>query len=247
MQTREYLLSLESAATKDSYPDQQQKLKMVIYDVDRTTVRVRITNENDDRFKVPVPISDPLNPGTDMDKDNENPGLDYIVKTAEPGSRFWVKITRRSTNEVLFDTSVAPLLFYDQFLELSVKRPSTYTYGFGETEQGGLKFLDNWHAQGMWARDNGVGTGDNLYGVQPYHMTLEEDGNASGLLFFNANAMEVISTPKPAITYRTIGGELDFMLFTGPGPEAVTQQYTHYLGRSYLFPYWSLGFQVSPR
>ena len=41
----------------------------------------------------------------------------------------------------------------------------------------------------MWARDNGV-AGTNLYGVQPYHMTVEQSGIATGLLFWNANAQE---------------------------------------------------------
>jgi alpha-glucosidase (family GH31 glycosyl hydrolase) len=37
---------------------------------------------------------------------------------------------------------------------------------------------------------------------------------------------------------------MDFFLFTGPTPEDVTRQYTHYFGRSYIFPYWSMGFQL---
>lgn len=51
--------------------------------------------------------------------------------------------------------------------------------------------------------------------------------------------------PYPAITYRTIGGGLDFFLFTGPTPENVVQQYTEIIGRTFMPPYWSLGFQLS--
>lgn len=37
---------------------------------------------------------------------------------------------------------------------------------------------------------------------------------------------EIVLHPSPAITYRTIGGILDFYLFLGPSPEEVVQQYT---------------------
>lgn len=36
-------------------------------------------------------------------------------------------------------------------------------------------------------------------------------------------------SPKPMITYRAIGGRLDFLVFMGPEPEEVTRQY-HQVG-----------------
>lgn len=44
--------------------------------------------------------------------------------------------------------------------------------------------------------------------------------------------------PYPGVTYRTIGGGLDFFLFTGPEPETVVKQYTEVIGRTMMPPYW---------
>lgn len=50
--------------------------------------------------------------------------------------------------------------------------------------------------------------------------------------------------PTPAITYRTIGGILDFYYFMGPTPSDVISQYTDTIGRSFLPSYWTLGFHI---
>lgn len=55
---------------------------------------------------------------------------------------------------------------------------------------------------------------------------------------------EVILQPTPAITFRAIGGILDFYFFLGPEPADVVRQYTEVVGQSFLPPYWSLGFHL---
>ncbi|NXC50572.1 MGA protein, partial [Penelope pileata] len=51
--------------------------------------------------------------------------------------------------------------------------------------------------------------------------------------------------PAPAVTYRTIGGILDFYVFLGDTPEQVVQEYVQFIGLPAMPSYWSLGFQLS--
>lgn len=42
---------------------------------------------------------------------------------------------------------------------------------------------------------------------------------------------EVALQPAPALTWRTIGGVLDFYIFLGPDPNMVIQQYQQVIGK----------------
>jgi lysosomal alpha-glucosidase len=53
---------------------------------------------------------------------------------------------------------------------------------------------------------------------------------------------DIILQPAPAITFRAIGGILDFYVFLGPTPGEVVSQYTEVIGLPYLPPYWGLGY-----
>ncbi|XP_010160337.1 PREDICTED: maltase-glucoamylase, intestinal-like, partial [Eurypyga helias] len=143
---------------------------------------------------------------------------------------FGIRVTRASNGKVLFDTTIGPLLYAQQFLQLSIKLPSSNVYGAGE------------HVHKQYRHDNM----DNLYGVQTFFLCLEDNSGASlGVFLMNSNAMEFALQPAPAVTYRTIGGILDFYVFLGDTPEQVVQEYVKLIGLPALPSYWSLGFQLS--
>ncbi|XP_009461231.1 PREDICTED: putative maltase-glucoamylase-like protein FLJ16351 [Nipponia nippon] len=129
-----------------------------------------------------------------------------------------------------WDSALVDLFFSNQYLQITTTVPSTSVYGFGEHEL---------------SRDQAPTSFANLYGVHPFYMCVEADSNAHGVLLLNSNAQDVSLSPNPSLTFRTIGGILDFYVFLGPTPENVIQQYTEAIGRPHMPAYWSLGFHLS--
>uniref|UniRef100_A0A2K5D9Z9 alpha-glucosidase n=1 Tax=Aotus nancymaae TaxID=37293 RepID=A0A2K5D9Z9_AOTNA len=176
---------------------------------------------------------------------NAAASLTYQVEISrEP---FGIKVTRRSNSRVLFDSSIGPLLFADQFLQLSSRLPSANVYGLGEHVHQQYRHDMNWKTWPIFNRDTTPnGNGTNLYGAQTFFLCLEDaTGLSFGVFLMNSNAMEVGLQPAPAITYRTTGGILDFYVFLGNTPEQVVQEYLELIGRPALPSYWALGFHLS--
>uniref|UniRef100_A0A8C3QIF6 alpha-glucosidase n=1 Tax=Cyanoderma ruficeps TaxID=181631 RepID=A0A8C3QIF6_9PASS len=144
-----------------------------------------------------------------------------------------------------WDSPLVDLFFSNQFLQITTTVPSTSVYGFGEHEHPTFKHNMDFVTYGMFSRDQAPTAFANLYGVHPFYMCVEPDSNAHGVLLLNSNAQDVTLSPNPSLTFRTIGGILDFYLFLGPTPENVVQQYTEAIGRPHMPAYWSLGFQLS--
>lgn len=53
--------------------------------------------------------------------------------------------------------------------------------------------------------------------------------------------MDIVLT-ETTLTFRFIGGKVDFYFFAGPTPADVMEQYTRLIGKPKLPPWWSLGF-----
>ncbi|EHB16913.1 Maltase-glucoamylase, intestinal [Heterocephalus glaber] len=203
--------------------------------------RFKITDANEIRYEVPHENIKPSNGTADTS------GLSYHIEvTNKP---FSIKVMRMSNKKVLLDTGIGPLQFAYQYLQLSFRLPSTYVYGLGEHVHQQYHHNMSWKAWPIFTRDATPTAGlINLYGAHTFFLCLEDtSGFSFGVFLMNSNAMEVALQPAPAITYRTIGGILDFYVFLGNTPEQVVQEYLELVGRPFLPAYWSLGFQLSRR
>ncbi|XP_028817377.1 maltase-glucoamylase, intestinal isoform X2 [Denticeps clupeoides] len=211
------------------------KLRVSITYLSGHALRFKIYDPANKRYEVPVPLNLP-SPETDEAK-----RLYEVRVNQQP---FGIRVVRKSTGTVIWDSAVPGFTFSDLFIQISTRLPSQNIYGFGETEHTSFKHDMNWHTWGMFTKDQPPGYKLNCYGVHPFYMGLEETADAHGVLLLNSNAMDVTLQPTPALTYRTLGGILDFYMVLGPTPELVVQEYTELIGRPVLPAYWSLGFQL---
>jgi len=177
------------------------------------------------------------------------PNPNYSVSfTQRP---FGISVTRRTNNQTIFNSTSSglfnDLVFEDHYLEISteigdgVNPPNIY--GLGERE---YKIrLDVGKVYVIWTRDQPTGVIPfvNLYGAHPFHLEMRHN-LSHGIFLLNSNAMSV-EVENRYLTYRVVGGILDFYIFMGPTPEEVTQQYHEVIGYPFMPPYFALGYSQS--
>ena len=72
-----------------------------------------------------------------------------------------------------------------------------------------------------------------MYGSWPMLLDVRAGGLAHGILLMNSNGMDV-TLSEDRLTYRAIGGVLDFYVFMGPTPNDVVDQLTQVVGELIL-------------
>ncbi|TNN12912.1 Lysosomal alpha-glucosidase [Schistosoma japonicum] len=204
-----------------------------------TRLRLRFSIPSQpNRWEPPIPLGQP--------DDILDENVQYNVSMEN--SPFGLKITRNNKEQdVILDSLgslASSLIFSNQFIQITFRVNAQKGFGPGELEKVFPNPLNKWMRLGFWAHDGIPQQHSNLYGTHNFFMGLKHDGTAFGVFFLNSNAQEVAITPLPAITYRTIGGILDFFVFTGPKPLDVLNQYYTLIGHPAIPPYWSLGFHV---
>ncbi|GAM28047.1 hypothetical protein SAMD00019534_112230 [Acytostelium subglobosum LB1] len=216
-----------------------EQLNIDVYYQSQDILRVRIYDSNNQRWEVPninqlpLPTEAPSN-------------LNYAVQFNQ--QTFGFEVLRASNNQVIFNTTSPSncqfngLIFEDDYIEISTSfsESNPNLYGLGERTRP-LRLANN-GTYTLWAKDQGTASelDINTYGSHPFYLQLHSDGSANGVFLLNSNAMDVVLS-ETSLTYKVVGGILDFFIFVGPTPAAVVQQYSQVIGTPYMPSYWSLG------
>nr|XP_032653104.1 lysosomal alpha-glucosidase isoform X2 [Chelonoidis abingdonii] len=214
------------------FPEDIMVLRLDV--VFETNGRLHFTLRDPANKRYEVPLETPKARGQITSK------LYSVQFSADP---FGLMVFRESSGQVLLNTTVAPLFFADQFLQISTSLPSHFISGLGE-HLTSLALNVNWTKVTLWNRDIAPTPYVNLYGSHPFYLVVEDGGLAHGVFLLNSNAMDVMLQPSPALTWRTTGGILDFYVFLGPDPKSVVRQYLDVIGYPFMPPYWGLGFHL---
>eukprot|EP01017_Pseudomicrothorax_dubius_P049283 TRINITY_DN9144_c0_g1_i2.p1 TRINITY_DN9144_c0_g1~~TRINITY_DN9144_c0_g1_i2.p1 ORF type:complete len:911 (+),score=190.74 TRINITY_DN9144_c0_g1_i2:44-2776(+) len=221
-----------------------RKLKLTIDMHNDYELRVRLTDESGKGYE--LPNEEPY-PYERTPVDVKNPTYDVrIVRNP-----FSFSVVRRATNETLFDSSAAPLIFSKNYMELTTTLPTPYLYGLGErTHSLHMKRGEYtiWAYDVYCAIDIGQ-PGKGAYGHQPVYLGLEKGGSQYShvVLLRNLSPQEVVIHERPSrLTYKLVAGIIDLKIFlSDEGPEKVLERYHEYLGGWRPSAFWAMGNQQS--
>ncbi|KAK3620594.1 hypothetical protein LTR56_023307 [Elasticomyces elasticus] len=216
---------------------------------DRLNVKIypkNIAPENSTSYILPSNLV--LEPEWDGESTAETSDLN-LTWTNDPTFQF--KISRTSTGEELFSTYGHVIVYEDQFLELVTNMVEDYNvYGLAENIHDWR--LGNNHTQTFWATDSGNTIDGNVYSMIPWYQETRyhEGGNTTAHGVYGRNALgQEWLLRENNITYRTLGGSLDFYFLSGEEEDgrssALTtiRQFTNdCVGRPAMHMYWTFGF-----
>lgn len=177
------------------------------------------------------------------------PCIDSDLNISIIESPFSFSVSRKSNQDILFDTSNAPFIFEDQYWRLSTSLPEDPNlYGLGEhTDPLRLKTRD--YVRTFWNRDAGdVPESSNLYGAHPVYFENrigDTSSTSHGVALLNSNGMDVHIDRSDSrgqyLEYNVLGGIVDLYIFSGPTPFKLARQYTALSGTPAIMPFFGLG------
>ena len=162
-------------------------------------------------------------------------------------SPFSFKVTRKENEEVLFDSSAAPIVFEKQYVRLRTSLPKNPNiYGLGEHSDSFRFHTQNYQRVLLNSESPNIPQNANLYGTHPIYFDHRGGKGTHGVFLLNSTPMNIDIKQTQAgaqyLEYNTIGGIIDLYFLAGNEPAQVSKQYADIVGYSAMYPYWAFGF-----
>ncbi|KAJ6779720.1 hypothetical protein PWT90_02063 [Aphanocladium album] len=223
----------------DVYGTDLPKLKLQVEYQTKSRLHVKIYDEAEDVFQIPEDLL-----GAPKADGSANEATFDLKFTYNP-SPFSFKVTRRSSGEVLFDTTGHNLIFESQYLYLRTALPDDPNiYGLGESADPFRHSTGYSHA--IWNSGQPfMPPGTNLYGAYPLYYDHRGSKGTHAVFLRNINAMRINidkDTNGTYLEYNTVGGVIDLYFLSGPSPKDLSLQFADVVGKPALMPYWGFGF-----
>ncbi|KAK3213510.1 hypothetical protein GRF29_28g146154 [Pseudopithomyces chartarum] len=230
--------TIQPANMRGTPPQRQVVTPLACLHVLETRLHVKIFDADEQVYQVPEEVFPrPKSEGVAAEKSAL--GFEW---TENP---FSFRVVRKESNETLFDTSAASLVFEDQYLRVRTRLPEgPHLYGLGEhTDPFQLNATN--YTRTLWNRDAyGVPEGTNLYGHHPIYFDHRGASGTHGVFLLSSSGMDVKidNTDGQFLEYNALGGILDFYFVAGPSPKEVAVQYSEIVGKPVMQPYWGFGY-----
>lgn len=204
------------------------------YGHDGTTLRLKIFDSDNQRFE-------PELPRLQLGEKSKMTDFDYEITDGA-----YLTIKRKSTGAVIFKTDLKKLIFSNKFIQLNTELDTAVVFGLGEHYDTFIKTANKYRPYSFYHTDKlPLAGGSRSYGSFPFYINLDSNRQyAHGVYLRNSNAMDIVIQADQSITFRPIGGVLDFFILSGPSPLKVIEQYQKLVGLPQLPPRWSLGFHL---
>ena len=223
-------------------------IELEIFLISQHTVQFIFKDANRTRVEMPLREPFPFHSYTkeaNVDLNMNNNDYDYELTLKE--NPFSFTLQRKLTKEIIFSTVNKPIIFLNNYSEISTDLPSENIFGLGERTtsfklRSGTYTLYNHDLYGVI--EDGKGKGVNKYGSHPMYLMREQGGDYHVSYLRNTLPMDVtVDHLRNQLTYKIAGGVLDFTFFLGDkNPETSTKMYHKFLGGFTLPPFWAMGF-----
>ena len=227
-------------------------LNLSIYFENEDEFNIKLTDSASSRFSLPDAYPFPFTKKL-TDPSKEFIRTNYLIDINN--SRFSIKIRRKATLEVIFDTSNIDFFFTDRDIKFGTKLPSSYLFGLGERK---AEFLYKpgkytiWNRNSVEEQDTGT-PGHQSSGTHPIYLSKEKSGMFHAVFLKNVNAMQFQFSNENELTFRIMGGIIDLKFFIGNEyPETAIKKYHSYINGFSMIPFWAFGLhqaiigQISP-